>query len=171
VKSIAASSILMIMLLVGCSEKPKDAPPQIRYGQDECAHCGMIVSDERFAAALRVIAGGQQQDLIFDDIGDMIEYERGHESVQIQKRLVHDFDTHQWIDASHAFYLKSERIHSPMGSGILALGEKDAALKRASEVEAQATTLDALRTDDFRAVAIQNNPTPVPAQSGNAQHN
>jgi len=27
-------------------------PPEIYYGQDTCARCGMLISDPRFAAAL-----------------------------------------------------------------------------------------------------------------------
>src|SRR5262245_16948176 len=56
-------------LLGGCERASTDSPPAIAYGRDECAHCGMIISDDRFAAALIVRDGAQSHPLLFDDIG------------------------------------------------------------------------------------------------------
>jgi nitrous oxide reductase accessory protein NosL len=95
----------------------------------------MILSDERCAAAL-LIDGNQsdgQQSLLFDDIGDMVEYEHSHSGLKVKKEFVHDFQTRQWLPASAATYMISEEIQTPMGSGIVAFASADRA--RASSAE------------------------------------
>ena len=42
----------------GCADRSADGPPVVHYGQDVCAACNMIVSEERFAAALVVKTDG-----------------------------------------------------------------------------------------------------------------
>lgn len=114
---------LIAHVLVGCARQQPDAPPQVHYGRDECAHCGMILSDERTACALRVTADGKTSDLLFDDIGDMLAYERANAGLKIAARYVHDFDTRQWLPAEGAKFIRSEDIHTPMGSGIAAFSD------------------------------------------------
>jgi copper chaperone NosL len=130
-------SIMMLMLIAGCSQRPADGPPVVRYGTDECADCGMILSDERFAAALRVMTNGESHDLLFDDIGDMLEYERANPTAHVSRRFVHDFDTRQWIDPAAAHFIKSEEFHSPMGSGIAAFADEQRGRARAEQSHSQ----------------------------------
>lgn len=122
----------LIVLLDGCSRQPHDGPPQVRYGQDECATCGMILSDERHAAALRTVVDGETRDVLFDDIGDMLEYEQANPSLKAIRRYVHDFETRQWIDAAHSTFVRDEKVHTPMGSGILAYADEARARARQS---------------------------------------
>jgi copper chaperone NosL len=123
-----AASFVILSLLSGCSHQPTDPPPRVRYGQDECAFCGMIISDERFAAALRVNEKGEIRDLLFDDIGDMIDYEKANPGIAVVHRFVHDLSTRRWIDAQAATYSHSDQLQTPMGSGIAAFAdEHDAA--------------------------------------------
>jgi copper chaperone NosL len=136
---------LIIALASGCSRKPNDGPPQVRYGQDECALCGMIVSDERHAAALRAVVDGQTRDLLFDDVGDMIEYEQENPAARAIRRYVHDFETRQWVDAAHAKFVQDEKVHTPMGSGILAFADETRARTRGTQV-VQWGALQALST-------------------------
>ena len=115
--------VLVALVVFGCARENPDAPPRIRYGQDECVLCGMIVSDERHAAALRITEDGRQRDLFFDDIGDLIEYERDNADLQVTRRYVHDFKTRQWLDASTAHFVQTDGVHTPMGSGIVAFAD------------------------------------------------
>ncbi|HWP40838.1 MAG TPA: nitrous oxide reductase accessory protein NosL [Tepidisphaeraceae bacterium] len=125
---------LTVVTACGCSPQPADGPPRVRYGSDECVHCGMILSEERHAAAMRVTdADGTVRDLLFDDIGDMIAYQRAHPELKVIRRYVHDYQTLQWLDALQAYYLLSEQFHTPMGSGIVAFGEESAARALAAE--------------------------------------
>ncbi|UCC51087.1 MAG: hypothetical protein JSV68_18550, partial [Anaerolineaceae bacterium] len=56
---------LALFLFVGCGQTTNlEEPPQIVYGQDVCERCGMIISEEKFAAAYWT-AGGEARR--FDD--------------------------------------------------------------------------------------------------------
>jgi copper chaperone NosL len=115
--------LLMLVLLVGaCAEgQTVVEPPVIRYGEDRCAHCGMIISDARFAAGyLYEIGEGRYQSVIFDDIGDMVHYAAEQDSQTIRAWYVHDYASEEWLDAPRAHYVVSEEIQSPMGYGIAA---------------------------------------------------
>jgi copper chaperone NosL len=133
-KTFVVSTVVIVALASGCSRKPNDGPPQVRYGQDECALCGMIVSDERHAAALRAVVDGQTRDLLFDDVGDMLEYEQMNSSAKALRRYVHDFDTRQWIDVAQAKFVQDGQVHTPMGSGILAFADETRAGARGRPV-------------------------------------
>lgn len=123
-----AIALLLCSLAYGCSRTATDAPPVVHYGRDECAGCGMIVSDERYACALRVTIDGETRDLIFDDIGDMLDYQREKGgAMQVARCYVHDFESKRWIDGSTAAFVKSDDVHSPMGSGIVAASDRTAA--------------------------------------------
>lgn len=117
----AAALTLLAGALHGCGEEPQVAPPQIAWGQDICHACGMIISDDRFAAGL-VVAGvdGSLRTLAFDDIGCLLEYETG-EAGRIAARYVRDFGAGQWRHAEAAAYLHSTELHSPMAFGLAAL--------------------------------------------------
>ena len=47
-RSLATTIGLAILAATGCAT---EGPPTVRYGHEECAHCRMIVNDERYAAA------------------------------------------------------------------------------------------------------------------------
>jgi nitrous oxide reductase accessory protein NosL len=113
----------------GCEDAASVQPPEILFGQDTCDLCGMIISDDRFAAGLAVQAGGRSETRAFDDIGCLLAYEREHADETVAARYVHDFGTRSWRDAETAAYLHSGRLHSPMAFGLAAL---------ATEAEAQA---------------------------------
>jgi copper chaperone NosL len=94
----------------------------------------MILSDERFAAALLVREGGAITPLLFDDIGDMLDYERSHGDMDLVDRFVHDADSRAWLPGSEAAYVRSETLHTPMGSGLAAFADPAAAQARAREL-------------------------------------
>ena len=94
-------------LLAGCQPVDASRPPTIRFGEEACASCRMIISDERFAAALVTAAGDA---LKFDDIGCLIE----HEADPVRPDVacwVRDFRSREWLDARQATF-----VHSPTSS-------------------------------------------------------
>jgi copper chaperone NosL len=108
---------IAVGLLVGCQPTGANRPPTVRFGEEACAECRMIISDERFAAAV-VTATGEA--LKFDDIGCLIE----HEADQAPPDLaywVRDFRSREWLNAREATFVHSENITSPMGFGLAAL--------------------------------------------------
>ncbi|MEZ4710429.1 MAG: nitrous oxide reductase accessory protein NosL [Caldilineaceae bacterium] len=120
-------------MLAGCGGPAvtPDTPPEILYGEDVCAQCGMIISDERFAAGLVVeLAPDVYEHRIFDDIGGMLTYVQEHaQAITIVAYFVHDYNSKEWINAESAYFVRSNALHTPMGYGLAAC---------AQELEAQA---------------------------------
>lgn len=132
------------MVLPG--DEPVGGPPRIRYGEEPCIQCGMIISDERFAAAWR--AGRDERH--FDDIGCMVAYFRKHHPEGETQYFVRDFGGDAWLDPTVAALVRAPGIKSPMSYDIAAFATRDAAvlaLKNRAETaeESWAALLDGLR--------------------------
>jgi copper chaperone NosL len=142
----------LFLLLAACGAPSVDpnVPPQIVYGEDVCAHCGMIISDERFASSIVVEKSPNvYEHLIFDDIGDMFAYvQEAGAGIQIVTYFVHDFHSREWLDARQAYFVKAPAATTPMGSGFAAFaGEMEA------EAQAQAWQASVLDFDGAQAHA------------------
>ena len=110
----------------GGSTITPETPPEIRYGEDVCEQCNMIISDERFAAGLVIeVAQGEFEHRIFDDIGELLAYEKAHTGeLTVAATYVHDYNSKEWLDGQHAYYIHSEELQSPMGFGLAAVAQK-----------------------------------------------
>lgn len=118
----------LLLLAAGCNRQAPVGPPQVQYGQTECSQCGMTVNDEHYAAALILEQpSGERVAKIFDDIGCMLAFERESHDAKVLARYVKDYQTHAWLDADRAAYVKGAEIHSPMGYGLLAATDSAAA--------------------------------------------
>lgn len=119
----AAFSCILGLLIVGCQAPRADRPPQIRYGEEPCAFCGMLISEERFAAAL-ITTNGETK--TFDDIGCLLHdlTERDHSTVHV---WVHDYGSGRWLKAQHAVFVRSREVPTPMGGGLFAFSTQEAA--------------------------------------------
>ncbi len=113
---------VLALLLVGCSRGQTEIkPPDIRYGEDKCADCDMIISEPRFAAAaVHEVGNGTYENLLFDDIGDLLRYMKAHPDLKYVASYVHDYDTEAWVDATKATFVHSAEVRTPMASGLLA---------------------------------------------------
>ncbi len=143
------TGIGIVALVAGCEAELPDGPPTIRLGLDECVHCGMIISDQRSAAASIVVNDGKRRALLFDDIGDLLDYHELHKDLAIHARYVSDYRTRQWIEFGAAFYVHAPGTQTPMGSGLLAFASADAADAAAVEYSGRrvsAADLPAIRT-------------------------
>lgn len=111
-------TLLGLLLALGACRQSADtsAPPDIRYGEDVCDRCQMIINEERYAAAYWT-AGGQARR--FDDIGGMLAYhqENGEE---VASFWVHDYASGEWIPAGESYLVFDPGLHSPMGFGVAA---------------------------------------------------
>lgn len=137
----------------GCAPQLDPAvAPSIRFGQDVCARCGMIISEPVYAAAYRT-SGGEVR--LFDDIGDVPLYHRDHPE-SVAQFWVHDYGSREWLRGERALYVRSPSLRTPMGHGIAALG---------SEVEAQllaARLGGVVMTFDDLALPPSREPRPPP---------
>ncbi|GIV78827.1 MAG: hypothetical protein KatS3mg050_3221 [Litorilinea sp.] len=133
-------------ILSGCARgSAEPAPPEIRYGEDICQECQMIISDPRFAAGYAYELGpGRYQSLAFDDIGDMLAHAARHPEHVIVAWYVHDYHSQEWLDATQAIYVRSSALHTPMGHGLAAFADRAAAETLAAEREGELLTWEEL---------------------------
>lgn len=136
---------LAVALLSGCGGGRGPRPPVIRYDRDVCAQCGMIISDERFAAAY-VTKSGEAR--LFDDIGDMLVYEKEHGEAVVAY-YVHDFRSRKWIPAEAAYYVRGDSVKSPMGWNIAAFENEAEAREFAEKTGSRLMTWQELRAADL----------------------
>lgn len=136
--------ILLLIAITACtsSASAEPTPPEIHYGEDICEFCGMIVSEERFAAGYITENG---QDYIFDDIGDMVQAQLQSQE-EIIAIFVHNYENHTWIPAESAYFAQSDDLATPMLSGLAAFSTADQAQAFADGLEGQVFSYDELLT-------------------------
>lgn len=113
-----SSILFLIVLMLGlsaCSQKPAE----IHYGNDECVHCKMMITDNQFASQLVTDKGKAYK---FDSIECMAVYHRmNSQQLEGAALWVSDYNNPgTWHKAEEALYVKSEVINSPMGESLLA---------------------------------------------------
>jgi copper chaperone NosL len=135
---------MLFLALTACGKTTTDdpTPPTIHYGEDVCEFCGMITSESRFAAAY-VSDDGHGH--IFDDIGDMVQ---AHLNMQeeVVAFFVHAYEDENWMRAETAYYTLSDRLTTPMASGLAAFASVEQAAALADELDGQVLTFDELMT-------------------------
>src|SRR6187549_334534 len=112
---------LIAFSLYSCSVEPTP----LVYGKDFCYTCKMTLMDTKFGAEVVTTKGKVYK---FDDMNCMINFlNSGYiEEQDIAFRLVIDFaNPEKLIDAKDAFYVKSDKIRSPMASEIAAFSKKE----------------------------------------------
>lgn len=126
----AVSALLAPLLLSGCGGQTDAAqPPEISYERDTCVRCGMIISDERFAAALVAPDGSAR---LFDDVGEML-LEATEGDLEGERAWAHDRQGAQWIDAMAATFARGAPESTPMGTGYVAFAKRDDAVAFAAQ--------------------------------------
>lgn len=144
--AVAVAAAAGYTLLPGGSKPTGD--PQVRYGKETCARCGMIISDERFAAAWRQQDGDETH---FDDVGCMVALSLTNTPGPGTAYYVRAFDADAWLDAPSAAYAVAPGIKSPMAYDIAAFASAD-------------TAAAFLNTRDGRAATWTTLPETVKAQ-------
>ncbi len=137
---------LAVVALNGCAHGDTEAtPPKIRYGEDLCTECNMIINDPRYAAGYAYEVGPRRyESLAFDDIGDLLTHMARHRERTVVAWYVHDYTSEEWLDATTAYYVISDQIHTPMGHGIAAHATQAAAEAMAAERQGDLLTWDDL---------------------------
>lgn len=124
---------LLVITACGNESSAEPAPPVIHYGADICEFCGMIISDERYAAGY-ITEDGQER--IFDDLAGMFVAHLEKQE-DVRAFFVHDYEDSNWIRAETAYYVLSEELPTPMLFGLAACSSSEKAEKLANDVGGQ----------------------------------
>jgi copper chaperone NosL len=137
---------VMLILVTACQTTPDfERPPEIRYGEDICERCGMIISEPRFAAAYVTRQGTGK---IFDDIGDLlIHSDESGDDVAVY--WVHDFENERWVKATEAYFVASQDLTTPMGHGIVAFSDFERASAWAAKNSTRTLRFGEVQAADF----------------------
>lgn len=137
--------VLSFMLcLTGCAkETDVNVPPEIRYGEDICDQCNMIISEARYAAAFYTKDGTAKK---FDDIGDMLTYLAKHDE-ELAAVWVHDYESEAWLQADDAFFVMADGLYTPMAFGIVAFGDQDQAEDFATQKQGMVMAYEDVMSD------------------------
>ena len=111
-----------VALLAACGgAESYDEPPEIIYGQDVCSNCNMIISEENYASAYWTAEGEARR---FDDMGEMLAYIQSSPEERAST-WVHDVNTAAWLRAEDAWIVMNAGLMTPMGTGIVAVGNEE----------------------------------------------
>ncbi|HEX6308325.1 MAG TPA: nitrous oxide reductase accessory protein NosL [Longimicrobiales bacterium] len=111
----AIVALAMAVALMACAPHPEP----IVYGEDVCAHCRMVIADERYGAELVTTKG---RVLKFDSIECLADYVL-HEAdaADIHSLWVTGFEQPRvLIRIEDAIFLHSPALRSPMGANLTA---------------------------------------------------
>jgi copper chaperone NosL len=104
----------LVPLLGACSSGPDSGPAEIAWDRDVCERCGMVVSDRRFAAQIRVDGGVAN----FDDLGCALVWLDEHPPTSRPEIWVSDYSHARWLDGYTASYGRVG--NTPMSYGWIA---------------------------------------------------
>jgi nitrous oxide reductase accessory protein NosL len=98
-------------------------PADVKLGRDVCEMCGMIISDPRFLAEVRLSDGKLHK---FDDVGDAVNWLSSHCAAPAGAKefwVIDSANGKKWLDARAAFYRTAE---TPMNYGFGAVATQSA---------------------------------------------
>lgn len=164
--------LALVLLAAGCAQGTAEIkPPEIRYGEDVCAECKMIISDPRFAAAYTYeVSPGRYENALFDDIGDMLIHAGKHPEHEVVAWWVHDYDSKEWLDGQKATYVFSNNLQTPMAQGTAAFASLEAAQRLANELQGEVFDWNGLleRSQAGRLAVEAGSATPRPDSGDDA---
>ena len=119
--------------LVGCAKATAwpPEPGEVRFGEDACANCRMVVSDERFAAQAVTRTGETRA---YDDLGCLLEAARAA-AIEVEGVYVRAFDGAAGVRGDRGFAIRAADIQTPMGFGFAAFASRDSADAEAARHE------------------------------------
>jgi len=129
---------LMLLLLMSCQQAVQ--PPTIRYGEDACANCRMLINEAPYACAIETETGEVRK---YDDFNCMF---LDSERVKPMRYWVHHHDKpDQWLDGEKAFYVRADALQTPMGSRTLAVATREEADRKAKQLKGKVFPFEAIR--------------------------
>jgi len=126
---------LFSIVLCGTGCISSSLEPVEIYPEDMCSRCKMAISDKRFAGEILIEVGVAHK---FDDLGCLLKElkERSGRGDEPPAFAV-DCGSRKWVNVKEAYYVRSERISTPMGSGLIAFKERSDADQAAAKYGAK----------------------------------
>lgn len=118
------AAVLVLFFVLGCA---RTNPVNIVPGEHSCEFCRMDIVDLRFKTEG---ISGKGKIHYFDSIECLQKWKKRHPGEIKSAWVTSYFEPSHWIGESEAFYLKSDKIHSPMGSHLAAF-ESEQDVKKA----------------------------------------
>ena len=124
--------VLLACLLIGlCScQSTAELTPSDVTSNDTCTFCKMAIEQAQYAAEFMTKDGFTRK---FDDIGCMVKHADKVKKTNIAAFYVMDYANKQWVKGEEAQFAQSEKIQTPMNSGLIAFKDKNTADSVASE--------------------------------------
>ncbi|RNI24124.1 nitrous oxide reductase accessory protein NosL [Rufibacter latericius] len=125
-----------VLLLTACSTEPKPVP----YGNANCTHCSMTITDVRYGAEL---VNDKGKPSFFDAVECLAAYvnRKPEEGRKASFLMVTDFSNPtELIPVNSAHFVRSAALPSPMGMNLLAVSTQEAARKIQQEQGAELLT-------------------------------
>ena len=116
----------LTLVLSACSGEPETGPVEVKWDQNNCERCRMMLSDRYFAAQIRYYPEAKRSRVVkFDDIGCATLWLKDQQWKDDPKTeiWVADHRSGEWIDARAATYIRKN--NSPMGYDLGAQAEVD----------------------------------------------
>jgi nitrous oxide reductase accessory protein NosL len=110
------SFAMFSLILSACSGEPETGPVEVKWDQNNCERCRMMLSDRHFAAQIRYFPENKRARVVkFDDIGCATLWlkEKQWKDDPKTQIWVTDHRSGEWIDARKATYIRKN--NSPMG--------------------------------------------------------
>ncbi len=129
---------LLVLLIAGCQQAAQ--PPTIRYGEDACAYCRMLINEAPYACAVETAEGEIRK---YDDFHCMF---RDSERSQPKRYWVHDYNKpDRWLDGTKVFYVQADALQTPMGSRTLAVATRQEAERKAQQLKGKVYSFEQIR--------------------------
>jgi copper chaperone NosL len=119
----AVVAMLLALAVGACAIEPQP----LHLGNEECAHCRMMITEPQFAAQA---LNNKGKAFKFDAVECLASWVLAGEvdAAEIHSLWVADHEEPtRWLRVEEAAFLRSGAVHSPMGAGLIALRDGDAA--------------------------------------------
>ena len=113
-------SLLALVVLAACGDK-EYTPKEISAETDVCVVCNMSISHPDYAGQ---IVFKNNDHLVFDDLGCLIEYIADNGEDDIGAAFIKDEATNNWINVKDAVYMYNASYWTPMSYGVLAFADE-----------------------------------------------
>lgn len=131
--------VALLFIMSSCASGPQPIKP----GVEACDYCKMTISQLNFGGEIITQKGKIYK---FDDPHCLAAFRKGSiDSNSIKSIYFLNFDEpHNLIDADHAFLLRSDGLHSPMGGNTAAFESKEKLHSTQQKVNGEEITIQQL---------------------------